>query len=166
MPASRSEILADDVVLRPASDGTGDGVLATRAFAPGETVLVGYLLGLLPGNDSHATQIGADRWARHGGLGSKVNHSCDPNCGVRLNAAGAFDYAMRNFTIDHFPAVCLCGTAACRGRVTGWKDLPAATKDAYGELVAPYLRAMDVQRHRVHALVGEESSTPSERGMP
>jgi SET domain len=57
---------------------------------------------------------------RHGGLGPKVNHSCDPNCGVRLNdgqafdfvarqpiAAGqelTFDYAMRNFTIDHFPA--------------------------------------------------------------
>ena len=27
--------------------------------------------------------------------------------------------------------------------VTGWKDLPAACKADYGELVAPYLRAMD-----------------------
>jgi hypothetical protein len=54
-----------------------------------------------------------------------------------------FDYAMRNFTIDHFPAVCLCGAARCRGSITGWKDLPAARKDDYGELVAPYLRTMD-----------------------
>jgi hypothetical protein len=54
-----------------------------------------------------------------------------------------FDYAMRNFTIDHFPAVCLCGAARCRGSVTGWKDLPAARKADYGELVAPYLRTMD-----------------------
>ena len=50
---------------------------------------------------------------------------------------------MRNFTIDHFPAVCLCGAARCRDSITGWKDLPAAGKDDYGELVAPYLRTMD-----------------------
>ena len=82
-----------------------------------------------------------------------VNHSCDPNCGVRLNEGQAFDfvarrpidagqeltfdYAMRNFTIDHFPAVCLCGAARCRGSVTGWKDLPAARKADYGELSPP-----------------------------
>jgi len=57
-----------------------------------------------------------------------------------------FDYAMRNFTIDHFPAVCLCGASRCRGSVTGWKDLPAARKADYGTLVAPYLRAMDEER--------------------
>lgn len=150
---------AEGVRLRRAPDGTGDGVLATQPFATGDTVMVGFLIGELTGNDSHATQVGPDRWARHGGLGPKVNHSCDPNCGVRLNeghafdfvarraiAAGGeltFDYAMRNFTIDHFPAICLCGAERCRGSVTGWKDLPAARKADYGELVAPYLRAMD-----------------------
>ncbi len=150
----------DDVALRRDADGRGDGVLATRAFRMGETVMVGYLVGPLTGNDSHATQVGPEDWARHGGLGPKVNHSCDPNCGVRLNGSDAFDfvarraidaghevtfdYAMRNFTVDHFPGECLCGTDACRGAVTGWKDLPAARKATYGALVAPYLRAMDL----------------------
>ena len=54
-----------------------------------------------------------------------------------------FDYAVRNFTIDQFPAVCRCGAARCRGSVTGWKDLPAARTADYGDLVAPYLRVMD-----------------------
>lgn len=151
---------SEDVVLRRAPDGTGDGVLAARPFAAGETVMVGFLIGSLPGNDAHATQIGPGSWARHGGLGPKVNHSCDPNCGVRLNRSDAFDfvarrpiaagqeltfdYAMRNFTIDHFPAVCLCGADGCRGSITGWKDLPARRKVAYGDLVAPYLRQMDI----------------------
>jgi hypothetical protein len=155
----------EGVVLRRAPDGTGDGVLVTRAFEAGETVMVGFLVGALSGNDSHATQVGSQSWARHGGLGPKVNHSCDPNCGVRLNggqafdfvarraiAAGqeiTFDYAMRNFTIDHFPAVCLCGATRCRGSVTGWKSLPAQRKADYGDLVAPYLRAMDADRERV-----------------
>ncbi|MES1194059.1 MAG: SET domain-containing protein-lysine N-methyltransferase [Solirubrobacterales bacterium] len=134
-------------------------MLATRDFAAGDTVMVGFLVGPLTGNDSHATQVGPARWARHGGLGPMVNHSCEPNCGVRLNAGKAFDfvarwpiaagqeltfdYAMRNFTIDHFPTVCLCGAEWCRISVTGWKDLPAARKADYGELVAPYLREMD-----------------------
>src|SRR5829696_1618641 len=141
------------VVLRRTPDGKGDAVLATRPFAAGDTVMVGFLIGALSGNDSHATQVGPDRWARHGGLGPKVNHSCDPNCGVRLNEAQAFDfvarrridsgqeltfdYAMRNFTIDHFPPACLCGAEQCRGSVTGWKDLPARRKADYGKLVAP-----------------------------
>jgi hypothetical protein len=44
--------------------------------------------------------------------------------------------------------VCLCGAARCRGSVTGWKDLPAARKADYGELVAPYLRTMDDETRR------------------
>jgi hypothetical protein len=163
--ASSTEVPeAEGVELRRTADGKGDGVLATRAFAAGETVMVGFLVGAPTGNDSHATQVGPGRWARHGGLGPKVNHSCDPNCGVRLNDGQAFDfvarqpigagqeltfdYAMRNFTIDHFPTVCLCGAARCRGSITGWKDLPAARKADYGELVAPYLRTMDDEARR------------------
>jgi uncharacterized protein len=158
--ASSTQIPEEEgVELRRTADGKGDGVIATRSLAPGETVMVGFLVGGLTGNDSHATQVGPGRWALHGGLGPMVNHSCDPNCGVRLNDGQAFDfvarrpisagqeltfdYAMRNFTIDHFPAVCLCGAARCRGSATGWKDLPAARKADYGELVAPYLHTMD-----------------------
>jgi hypothetical protein len=165
--ATGTQSREDGVELRRSPDGTGDGVLATRPFAAGETVMVGFLVGPLTGNDSHATQVGPDRWARHGGLGPIVNHSCDPNCGVRLNDGEAFDfvarrqihaaqeltfdYAMRNFTIDHFPAACLCGAVGCRGSVTGWKDLPAARKADYGELVAPYLRTMDDDLGRASA---------------
>jgi hypothetical protein len=33
----------------------------------------------------------------------------------------------------------LCGAAACRGTITGWKDLPPDRKAAYQGLIAPYL---------------------------
>jgi hypothetical protein len=181
--AGSTEVAPDEgVELRCTADGRGDGVLATRPFATGETVMVGFLVGMLTGNDAHATQVGPECWARHGGLGPMVNHSCDPNCGVRLNAGQAFDfvarrpicagqevtfdYAMRNFTIDHFPAVCLCAAARCRGSVTGWKDLSAARKDDYGELVAPYLRAMDDKIRRAAGLpvsIPQSSSSPPPR---
>lgn len=139
--------------------GKGGGVRATRGFDAGETVMVGVLEGEVAHNDSHATQVSRTKWARHGGLGPKVNHSCSPNCGVELNETGAcdfvarksiatgeeitFDYAMRNYSIEHFPGGCLCGTDICRGAVTGWKDLPEERKAAYDGLVAPYLLEID-----------------------
>ena len=116
-------------------DGRGDGVFATRSFQPGETVMVGEIDRRLPQNHSHATQIGPTEYVQLSGLGSKVNHSCDPNCGIRVNDAGApdlvarrnigageeitFDYAMRNYSVEHFPSRCRCGAARCRGTVTG-----------------------------------------------
>jgi hypothetical protein len=141
--------------------GKGGGVRATRGFHTGETVMIGELEGDLPSNDSHATQVSRTRWVRHAGLNPLVNHSCSPNCGVEINAAGAcdfvarrsiadgeeitFDYAMRNYSIDHFPGGCLCGADICRGAVTGWKDLPNERKADYAGQVAPYLLEIDLE---------------------
>lgn len=164
VPNNREPVLLDQVgyELCTAEGGKSGGVRATRGFGVGETVMVGELEGEVERNDSHATQISRTRWARHGGLGPIVNHSCDPNCGVRVNETGAcdfvareaiaagdeitFDYAMRNSSIEHFPDGCLCGTDRCRGSVTGRKDLPAARKADYAGSVAPYLLELDRER--------------------
>jgi hypothetical protein len=135
----------------------GDRLWGERNQLGVDRIAAGDVLGAV--EVSEFVEVAHPPQTLHGGLGPKVNHSCDPNCGVRLNDGQAFDfvarqpigagqeltfdYAMRNFTIEHFPAVCLCGAARCRGSVTGWKDLPAARKADYGELVAPYLRTMD-----------------------
>lgn len=135
--------------------GKGTGVFATHAFRVGEVVLAGAIKAELDRNDAHASQIGPDRFIRHAGLMPRVNHSCDPNCGVQVNDSGAhdlvarfpvhvgqevtFDYAMRNHTVQHFPPRCQCGSRLCRGRITGWQDLPSDRRHAYRGYVAPYL---------------------------
>ena len=70
----------------------GDGVFATRPFTSGDTVLVGRIEKRLSKNHSHASQVGEHEFVFHGGLISKFNHSCDPNCGIRLNASGGHDF--------------------------------------------------------------------------
>lgn len=140
----------------------GDGIFTTRQFRTGETVMVGHIEKRLSKNHSHASQIGEYEYALHAGLISKLNHSCDPNCGIRLNDNGGhdfiamreiarneeatFDYAMRNYSIEHFPGRCMCGAHACRGSITGWRDLPQDRKDQYADFVAPYLLEIDAKR--------------------
>jgi uncharacterized protein len=54
-----------------------------------------------------------------------------------------FDYAMRNYSVEHFAAHCQCASPRCRDRITGWKDLPAERKADYRGFVAPYLTDID-----------------------
>ena len=144
------------------SSGKGEGIFATKSFKVGDIVMVGVIKEALNGNHSHASQIGENEYVLHAGLITKVNHSCDPNCGIRVNETGAhdfvaikeigvneeitFDYAMRNYIIDYFPKKCMCGSKRCRGRITGWKDLPDEKKKEYEGFVAPYLLELDAKR--------------------
>ena len=143
------------------SDRKGEGIFATRSFKTGETVMVGTIEKRLYENHSHASQIGENEYVFHAGLISKVNHSCSPNSGIRINETDAhdfvaireitineeitFDYAMRNYGVDYFPIQCMCGSENCRGRITGWKDLPDERKKIYGGFVAPYLLELDTK---------------------
>jgi hypothetical protein len=80
-----------------------------------------------------------------------VNHSCDPNCGivgavllvtirdVERDEELCFDYAMSD-SDDYDEFECTCGTALCRGVVTGadWKrpELRARYEGWYAEYLA------------------------------
>lgn len=150
---------SDGYVVRTTEDGRGLGVFAIRTFSAGDTVVVGIIERRVERNHSHATQVGRCEYVELSGAGPKVNHSCDPNCGIRVNDRGApdliarrriaageevtFDYAMRNHSIEHFPSRCRCGTELCRGFVTGWKDLPGERKTEYRSIAAPYLLQME-----------------------
>ena len=67
----------------------GEGVFATRPFHHNEKFTVGIIEKILGSNHSHASQIGEHDYVLHAGLVSKVNHSCDPNCGMYLIAMDA-----------------------------------------------------------------------------
>ena len=152
--------LKDGFELREAA-GRGEGVFSTRSFKAGEIVMVGIVEEVLEENDSHASQVGENEYVLHAGSTSKVNHCCDPNCGISVNETGAhdyvamrdivvneeitFDYAMRNHGVDYFPKQCMCGSERCRGRITGWRDLPDERKNEYEGFVAPYLLELDAK---------------------
>ena len=155
--------IEDGCELRISSE-KGDGVFATKSFERGETVVIGVIKEALNENHSHASQIGENEYVLHAGLTIKVNHSCDPNCGIKVNETGAhdfvaikqitlneeitFDYAMRNYGVDYFPKKCRCDAEECRHTITGWKDLPSKRKKEYEGFVAPYLLEVDAKYSR------------------
>jgi len=146
--------MSADLIVKPTLE-KGDGVFACRPFARLELVIAGFIERRLEGNSAHASEIEPGKYVLHGGLMSKVNHSCDPNCGIRLNAEGAhdlvamreiavgeevtYDYAMRNSRIQHFPPVCKCGTSICRVSIKGWCELPQEVRVRYAGFIAPHL---------------------------
>lgn len=137
----------------------GKGIFATRTIRSGEVVITGVVKEQLSENHSHAAQVAIDRYVIFEGLIQYVNHSCEPNCGLSINEMGGhdfvarknieagqevtFDYAMRNYSVEHFPTTCQCGAPECRGMITGWKDLPEERKRDYEGFVAPYLLELD-----------------------
>ena len=98
----------------------------------GEVVHASQLCQLSPTERLLTLQVEEDLYlvSTHDGPADWVNHSCDPNCGLRGQIALValrrlepgeeicFDYAMSDGTpYDQF--VCGCGAATCRGKVTG-----------------------------------------------
>ena len=79
-----------------------------------------------------------------------MNHSCTPNCGMsgqvivvamRDIAVGeelTYDYAMSDGS-DYDEFECACGTAACRGKVTGNDWMLPELQLAYRGYFSPYL---------------------------
>ncbi len=154
--------IEDGFELRNSFD-KGEGVFATTSFDSNEIVMTGVIKKTLNENHSHASQIGEHDYVFHAGLITKVNHSCEPNCGIHVNKSGAhdfiaikkispeeeitFDYAMRNYNIDYFPMQCMCGSDQCRKNITGWKYLPDNIKAKYKNFSAPYLLELDAKEY-------------------
>jgi hypothetical protein len=160
-------------------DGKGGRTLVVREpVEPGEMVVVwggevvhaSQLGTLSPAQRLLTIQVEEDLYlvSAHDGPADWVNHSCDPNCGLRGQIAlvalrrlepgeeVCFDYAMSDGSpYDQFD--CGCGAACCRGRITGedWKS-PQLWKRYRGHF-SPYLQ------RRIDALVAGKRGLRSHR---
>jgi uncharacterized protein len=137
----------------------GQGVYATGVLEPGHVILRGWGH-RVPHRTRHSFQVGMDTHIVVNSPMELLNHSCAPNCGVLIRPEVEWmeihalrriepgeelttDYATFEYEILFMPGPCLCGTPSCRGKITGYKDLPTHRRDAFGPYIAPYLRELD-----------------------
>jgi hypothetical protein len=140
------------------------GVVAVAPISAGETVAVfggtvadrATLDTMLAAQRSLSLQIDDDLFlvdpasANSDALGFRVNHSCDPNCGIvgsvmlvamRDIAEGeeiTFDYAMTD-SQDYDEFDCQCGTELCRHHVSGSDWLLPGLQQRYRGWFSAYL---------------------------
>lgn len=156
--ATRSSSTTPSLVLRDVPT-KGRGVFTTRPFAKGDEVLefLGEICDVDDFSDlTYALQIGPREFlSSSGGIDDFVNHSCQPNSGIRNVQGRIVLFALRalardeEITFDYsttqaggfWEMECHCGAPTCRGRIGDFKDLPQAFRSRYVRLgaVLPFL---------------------------
>lgn len=147
-----------DLILREVP-GKGRGVFATGNFKAGQFVL--EFFGDIRDVDSfadltYALQVGPkDFMTASGGIDDYVNHSCDPNSGIRSEDGRIILFALRaiksgeEITFDYattqeggfWTMTCCCESPSCRRTIGDFSDLPEDRQDFYisRQAVLPYV---------------------------
>ena len=145
--------------------GIGLGVYAQRPFLRGEFVF-GATGAVIPFQTRYSLQIDWDSHLDAHPPARYLNHSCEPNLGVKTNAQGLPDfYALRDIAKDEevrydyamteyrhyersrpewdFDLTCYCGAPTCRGRFGYYAELTPALKEKHRGFLSSYLVAND-----------------------
>ncbi len=141
---SRAKAATIDV--RIGETPVGKGVFVTRPYAAGEEILVftgeeiDFETSLAKGErECDAFQIGPNRYLDLDTPGVFINHSCDPNTGIRDDIRLValrdlrpgeeirYDYST-TMDEDHWEMDCRCGSPKCRGVIRDFKWLPKELK--------------------------------------
>ncbi|MBI4015128.1 MAG: SET domain-containing protein-lysine N-methyltransferase [Candidatus Aenigmarchaeota archaeon] len=100
-------------------------------------------------DENHSVQIGNNKWLVISDDSKFINHSCNPNCGIRgtikivamVNIRKGeeltFDYAMSEDS--EWSMKCRCGSKGCRKIIKGYSFLPAKIKQKYRGYISGWL---------------------------
>jgi len=139
----------------------GKEVIATRRIEAATTILQGWGR-RIPQRSRHSFQVDHDTHIVISSPIGLINHSCEPNCGVLVQRGANIleihalrtiepgeelttDYATFEYEIEFMNDQCQCGSPRCRGRITGYKDLPPERRREYQPYIAEYLEELERQ---------------------
>ncbi|MHB8778780.1 MAG: SET domain-containing protein [Anaerolineales bacterium] len=168
MSKQPSSYLSSKLEGRPKADGSGNGIYTLQPINQGELVAVfgGVVYEWdafihLPDRERSLCLQVEDRHflvPRPIGEGDYVNHSCNPNAGlsgqiglvamrdIKTGEEVCFDYAMCD-TMPYDEFECECGSATCRGYVSGNDWQKPELQKRYAGFFAPHVqRKIEAQR--------------------
>ncbi len=99
---------------------------------------------------NHAIQIGPALWRDSKGCARFINHSCEPNCGIkgltrvvamRPIVAGeqiSWDYEMTEKN-KYWKMKCKCGASGCRGTIGHYKNMPRSVRKKYVGFISDWI---------------------------
>lgn len=157
-----------DVVIAESSLVVGEKAMIANNTISKHTIVFLYQDSATEKRTRTSIQVAIDKHVEPGDFGAFANHSCEPNCQIIANydettniatvlmltindvQSGeelTFDYATTETEVtDELHNVrCLCKTKKCRGKITGFIELPLSEKmRLFGEdITANYLQIVD-----------------------
>ena len=158
-PSLRPQIVDIPLTLKNEVEGKGRGVFAAMTFKKGEEVLefLGEIRDVADFDDlTYALQIGPSTFiGPSGDVDDFVNHSCEPNTGIREREGRVVLFALTDIkagleiTFDYsttqsggyWTMDCQCGSDYCRGTIGDFRDLSTTLKSYYvkNRAVLPFL---------------------------
>lgn len=133
----------------------GRGVFATADLEQGNLVIIGKPLKVTQIRTMTSLQVGYDDHAELDEPACVVNHSCNPNLGIKNNKYGGYSfYALCNipegteltwdYNTTEYVSIavpeCHCGADNCRKKTPGFKYLEEELRAKFGEHIADYLK--------------------------
>ena len=144
----------------------GKGVFAIKAIKKGEVISAFdgqiYEGDYQPWTDdlyNHTIQFARELWRDSKGVARWINHSCDPNCGIKAlfkvvamrdikkGEEITWDYEMTEKN-PHWKMKCRCGSELCRKIIGNYKNMPKSIRKKYGKYISAWLRLTKRKLHR------------------
>lgn len=139
-------------------------MFATRSIKKGE--LIAAFDGPIYADDfenwtddlyNHAIQFGPSIWRDSSGIARLINHSCEPNCGIKNlfqvvamrpikpGEQITWDYEMTERN-PYWRMKCRCGSILCRKRIGNYQNMPKATRRRYAGYISDWLLGRRTRR--------------------
>ncbi len=99
---------------------------------------------------NHAIQYGKTDWRDSKGLARWINHSCEPNCGIKKyfkvvamreiekGEEITWDYEMTEKN-KHWKMKCRCGSRQCRKVIGNYSNMPKSVRKKYEGYISEWL---------------------------
>lgn len=135
------------------SPGKGRGVFAKKNLKKDEIVVIGKPVEKSLERTWQTLQMDVDTHVRMDEPFELVNHSCNPNCGIRVNEFNGYNLvAMKDITVGNEITFdycmsewisiavthCCCQSDLCRKTIKGGKFLSHQVLEKYHDFLAPY----------------------------
>lgn len=106
---------------------------------------------------NHVIQFAPRKWRDSNGIARLINHSCDPNCGIKglfkvvamrdieKGEQITWDYEMTEMH-PYWRMRCRCGTPGCRKLIGNHRNMPEKIRKKYKGYISRWLRARPTRR--------------------
>lgn len=101
---------------------------------------------------NHAIQCGKDIWRGSKGIADQLNHSCDPNCGIKglftivtmrdieKGEELTWDYEMTEDAEEYnWKMNCKCNSPLCRKIIGAFRNMPSSLRKKYKGYISEWL---------------------------